>query len=642
MAARPDLLARGSSDGLSRVPYLPGLDGLRAIAVVGVMIYHANHTWLPGGFLGVEVFFVISGYLITMLLMGEHERTGTVQLGQFWKRRFRRLLPALYFMLALVALYITAFYAVVREQTRGDFVAALAYVSNWYQIFVGQGYAASEAFVPLRHLWSLAVEEQFYLIWPIVMVVILRRTRGGLPKVGARLMAISLGITVVMGFVFAGGFVPLACTTENSNGYWHIFGRCISVNDTLYLSTVTRAGGLLLGAGFAMLWRPAAIMRGPLRHKGRTLDLVAAVGLAALLLLMYFMYLFDEGYYNPWLFRGGFFVTGVVTLLIVAAATHRNAATGKLLGNPLFLWIGTRSYGLYLFHWPIYEIIRKQAQIPLTVPKFVLAMLITVPITEVSYRLLETPIRKGHLRELVQRVRADPRKLIAGTTFFALLGVATVSMVMADPHCVGAVACSLENNAGGTDSLEPTTTLATNTTVPSGSTTGPTSTTTTVPRVAAKYVSIGESVMLGAKSQLTSSGVTVNAKEKRGPVVTLNVITALKQFGTIGKGTKLVIQVGTNGPVTDAQFQAIIDAIPLDVGKIVFMTVHAPVGWTGPNNVKILGLPSKNPKVSVIDWDKESGNTTLCPDQTHVSCNLKSEIFYANLILKELGLPLIK
>jgi peptidoglycan/LPS O-acetylase OafA/YrhL len=641
MAARPDLPTRAPSGGLSRVPYLPGLDGLRAVAVVGVMIYHANHKWLPGGFLGVEVFFVISGYLITMLLMGEHERSGTVNLGQFWHRRFRRLLPALYLSLALMALYITAFYAVVREQTRGDFVAALAYVTNWYQIFVGQGYAASEAFVPLRHLWSLAVEEQFYLIWPLVMVVVLRRVRGGLPKVGARLMAISLGITVVMGFVFAGGFVPLACTTENSNGYWHIFGRCISVNDALYLSTITRAGGLLLGSGFAMLWRPAAIMRGPLRHKQRALDLLAAIGMVALLLLMYFMYLFDQGYYNPWLFRGGFFVTGVVTLMIIAAVTHRSAATGRLLGNPVFLWIGTRSYGLYLFHWPIYEIIRKQAQIPLTVPKFVLAMIITVPITEMSYRFLETPIRKGHLREMVRRVRADPRKLIAATTFFALLGVSAVSMALADPHCVGAVACSLVDNSGGTDSSVPSTTAAPQTTVHPGSSTGPTTTTTTVPRVAAKYVAIGESVMLGAKPQLIRSGFTVNAKEKRGPNATLAVVSALKQFGTIGKGTQVVIQVGTNGPVTDAQFQAIIDAVPLDVKKIVFMTVHAPFGWTGPNNVKILGLPSKSPKVSVIDWDKESGNVTLCPDQTHVSCNLKAENFYANLILKEVGLPVL-
>ncbi|MDO9173404.1 MAG: acyltransferase, partial [Actinomycetota bacterium] len=163
-----------SAAELSRMPYLPGLDGLRAIAVVGVMIYHANHSWLEGGFLGVEVFFVISGYLITLLLIGEHERSGSVNLRQFWKRRFRRLLPALYVMMALVAVYIAAFLTAERERTRGDFVAAAAYVTNWYQIWVGQGYSSGEAFVPLRHLWSLAVEEQFYLVWPLVMVLILR------------------------------------------------------------------------------------------------------------------------------------------------------------------------------------------------------------------------------------------------------------------------------------------------------------------------------------------------------------------------------------------------------------------------------------------------------------------------------------
>ncbi|MEI8240797.1 MAG: hypothetical protein WCI22_15395, partial [Actinomycetota bacterium] len=229
-------------------------------------------------------------------------------------------------------------------------------------------------------------------------------------------------------------------------------------------------------------------------------------------------------------------------------------------------------------------------------------------------------------------------KLVAATTFVALVGVSAISMAMAKPQCVGAVACSLAD--GGTDSSMPSSTSTTQPAVP-GSTSGPATTTTTVPKVAAKYLSIGESVMVGARNQLTTAGVTVNAKEKRGPNATLAVILALKQFGTIGKGTQLVIQVGTNGPVTDAQFQAIIDAIPLDVKKVVFMTVHAPVGWVGGNNVKILGLPSKNPKISVIDWDKESANVTLCPDGVHVTCNLKAENFYANLILKAVGLPLI-
>jgi peptidoglycan/LPS O-acetylase OafA/YrhL len=344
MSDRPTNLPSGTpTGGLSRVPYLPGLDGLRAIAVVAVMIYHANHTWLKGGFLGVEVFFVISGYLITLLLMGEDERTGGVNLRDFWMRRARRLLPALYVMMALLAVYITAFYPAVRAQTRGDFVAGIFYVSNWYQIIVGQGYASSEAFVPLRHLWSLAVEEQYYFFWPLVMVFILHRSRRRLPSVGLKLIGASFVVAVIMGLLFADGFVPLACSTENSNGYWTLFGRCISVNDTLYLGSISRSGGLLLGAGFAMLWRPAAIMRGPLRDKGRRVDVVAAVGMVLLLFLFWTMYLLENGRYNPWLFRGGFFITGLITLMIVAGATHQGAATGKLLGTPVLNWIGTRS-----------------------------------------------------------------------------------------------------------------------------------------------------------------------------------------------------------------------------------------------------------------------------------------------------------
>jgi peptidoglycan/LPS O-acetylase OafA/YrhL len=544
-------------------------------------------------------------------------------------------------MMALLAIYICVFYPVVRAQTRGDFAAGILYVSNWYQIFVGQGYAASEAFVPLRHLWSLAVEEQFYLLWPLVMVVVLRRSRRRLPQVGVKLIAISFVITLVMGVVFVGGFVPLACTTENSNGYWHIFGRCISINDTLYLSSITRAGGLMMGAGFAMLWRPAAILRGPMRYKFRTLDLLAGVGLVLLCVLMYFMYLFDEGYYNPWLFRGGFFLVGIVTLFIVAAASHQYAATGVVLGNPVFLWLGTRSYGLYLYHWPVYEIIRKQAQIPLTVPKFVLAMLITIPLTEASYRLVETPIRKGQLSAMIRRIRSDSRMLVAACSVLLLLGAATLSFAMADPHCVGSVACSLAANTDPTDTTAPSSTQPQ--VVPGSSTSSTsTSTTTTIPKVPEKYVAIGESVMVGAKVQLQSGGLLVDAKENRGPEGVKNAILNRKKAGDIGKGTTVVVQVGTNAPVSKDQLEAILAAVPLDAKGVVFMTVHAPVAWVPDNNVAIKALPDAHKNVRVIDWDAESSKTKLCPDGIHVTCNKEAPVFYANLVFAELKLPALK
>ena len=278
---------------VSRVPQMPGLDGMRALAVVAVMVYHANNTWLHGGFLGVEVFFVISGYLITLLLIGEHERSGRVDLKQFWLRRFRRLLPALFMMLAILTVYVAAGYANARGRTRGDILGGLSYVSNWYQIWVGAGYTAREAFAPLRHLWSLAVEEQFYLLWPLVMVAILRRGRQRLPRVAVWLVVIVGLITAGVAVLYVPGDVDAACSPDAMTGYWRIAGRCVSINDALYLGTLSRAGGLLLGAALAMIWRPVAIMRGPLRTKGHLLDVAALCGVALLGWMMWHTHLAD-------------------------------------------------------------------------------------------------------------------------------------------------------------------------------------------------------------------------------------------------------------------------------------------------------------------------------------------------------------
>ena len=641
MSARPTVPRPATAEaGLSRVPYLPGLDGLRAIAVIGVMIYHAHHEWLPGGFLGVEVFFVISGYLITLLLMGERERNGHVDLRQFWARRFRRLLPALYVMMAFVAVFVAAFYSVAREQTRGDFLAGIFYISNWYEIFVGQGYGASEAFVPLRHLWSLAVEEQFYLVWPLVMVAILRRSRSRLPAIGLKLIGVSVFIAIMVAWLYVPGVVAVSCGTEFTRGTWTIFGRCIAVNDMLYLGSFSRAGGLMLGAGFAMLWRPVAIMRGPLRDKGRRLDVLAALGLALIVFFMLTMYLQERGVYNPWLYRGGFFLTGVATLLLIAATTHQGAATGKLLGHRALLWVGTRSYGLYLFHWPVFQMIRKQANIQLSIPQIILGVLITVPITEASYRFIESPIRKNGLRATLAGLRGEARHLMAGVAVALLVGLAAVSLLRADPHCVGEVNCSLAAAGQGPDTTLPAETVPaeSGTTLP-GETIA---TTTTVPKVPQKFVAIGESVMAGAASQLQSAGVLVQVKEGRGPEGVKNAVILLRDAGDVGAGTRIVIQVGTNAPLTQSELDAIMVEVPTDAAGVVFMTIHADIEYVPANNELIRAMPSKHSNVSVIDWDVKAAEVELCADGTHISCNGSGPAtFYTNLILEAFGLPLI-
>ncbi|MGI9052955.1 MAG: acyltransferase family protein [Ilumatobacteraceae bacterium] len=411
---------------ISSIPYLPGLDGMRGLAVAAVMVYHANNAWLPGGFLGVEVFFVISGYLITLLLIGEHERSGSVNLGQFWLRRARRLLPALFVLLIGVTVYTALFRRDALGQLRGDVIASLTYVTNWYQIWVGQGYTAAGDFAPLRHLWSLAVEEQFYLLWPLVMVGLMRLGRKRLPTLSLYLLGAAIGVSVLMGVLFYGG--PAGTCEITPGAYWQLGERCISKTDTLYLGTITRAGGLLLGGAFAMVWRPMAIIRGPMRSKAPVLDACAVFGLAALGALCWSLFVVKPGGADAWLFRGGFFIAGLATLLLIAAVTHQKAKAGPVLGNVVLLWVGTRSYGLYLYHWPIYQAIRRVAGNPLTWPQFVLAVALACVVTELSYRFVETPIRKGAVGRWWKQLRAShdpvPRRLIAtGAAAIAALTV---------------------------------------------------------------------------------------------------------------------------------------------------------------------------------------------------------------------------
>ena len=426
---------------ISRVPYLPGLDGMRAIAVVAVMIYHANNSWLPGGFLGVEMFFVISGYLITLLLIAERERTYRISLVDFWLRRARRLLPALFLLMGLLTLWTALFERDALGQLRGDVFAAFFYVSNWYQVWVGLGYTATGDFAPLRHLWSLAVEEQFYLVWPLVMVAFLGRT--GTRRVAnfSRWLFVgAIGITILVGLAYHPGVIGEPEVTPEA--YWNVAGRPISKLDTLYLSTVARAGGLLLGAGFAMVWRPFAIVRGPLSDRGRAFDVVAVLAFAGFGWMCWNIHLVDPSGADGRLFRGGLFGAGILTLLIIAAVTHRGSAANRLLGGTVLTWIGTRSYGLYLFHWPIYQIIRNVAGNSLRLHEFLLAMIPTLIITELSYRFVETPIRIGGVGALTQRVRNREVRRPTGL----LVGAVAITVVMAVFAGVALATADLKQN----------------------------------------------------------------------------------------------------------------------------------------------------------------------------------------------------
>jgi hypothetical protein len=493
------------------------------------------------------------------------------------------------------------------------------------------------------------------------------------------------------------------------HGYWDVFGRCISVNDTLYLSTITRAGGLMLGAGFAMFWRPMALLRGPMRRKGHLLDLFAFLGVIALGAMMWKLSLSGSGSefgvrFNPWLFRGGLFATGLATVVIIAAVVHRGAVMGKLLGNPVFRWVGTRSYGLYLFHWPIYEIIRKSAGAALSVKQLLLAMAITLPITELSYRFIETPVRRGQLSEALRRqprrsARRHQRRLVlVAATVAMALGFASVSIAVADNECVGALECSLQQPGLVAVSAAPTVTAATSPTTTSTTTTTTTVATTAVatttstatagsvlitpiggsapqattspasaptvttsppvPTTAAPAttappptappangglapVALGESVMLGARPILNAGGITVDAEVSRQGRQMVALVQAMRAADQLGQ--TVIIQIGTNGSVSSADFAAIMAQLPADLTpQVVFLTVRAPKKWIDANNAIIRSLPAQYKNVSVLDWAVASNGTKLCSDGIHVVCGGGAAQFYSNLIFDAIGRPDLK
>ncbi len=629
---RPEVQAN-----ISRVPYLPGLDGMRALAVVAVMIYHANSDWLKGGFLGVEVFFVISGYLITLLLISEKERTNDVDMKGFWIRRARRLLPALFVMLFMLTIWTALFERSTLGKLRGDVVAALTYSSNWYQVYTGQGYSAANDFAPLRHLWSLAVEEQFYLIWPIVMVLLLRVGSRRVADLSRWLFGVALAITILLALLYHQG--PIGTAQVTPEAYWHIFGRDIAKADFLYLSTFTRAGGLLLGSAFAMVWRPVALIRGPLRERGPLLDGFGAAGLAVLALMMWSVGFVGSRGADPLLFRGGFFLSAIATLAVIAAVTHPRTLTGRALSVPVLVWVGLRSYGLYLYHWPVYQLMRHIAGKHMKFHEFLIAMAITLVITELSYRYIETPIRKGALGRSWAKVRDDRdpgrrKAVLAGAfvgTALAIFGVTSLATaelkqndveqslsqgaestcdVLADPTCGAATTEGPTTTGVGVDTttgpssdpaLDPTvSTVAEPTTVET--------TTTTLAPAPIPMLAIGDSVMLGAAPQLEGIGFLVDAKESRQFSSGVELAETLKSEGRLGD--VVAVHLGTNGPIGQSEMDRMMAALA-DVPQVILITTALPdearYGYKDDNNGLIYDTVATYPNATLVDWGGLAG-----------------------------------
>jgi peptidoglycan/LPS O-acetylase OafA/YrhL len=366
---------------------MPGLDGLRAIAVLSVIAFHLGFGWAPGGLLGVGIFFTLSGYLITDILLSQLSARGRIKLGAFWLGRARRLLPALFVMLAIVIAWVTVFGPAQPDQFRKAVASAVFYVNNWEQIFANVSYFARFAPEgPLNHLWSLSVEEQFYILWPFLLLLGVKLVHERpLPSgVRPRLALVAVVFAVISSIEMAVLYHP---TLDPSR---------------IYYGTDTRAGGLLFGAALAMVWPSRRLSHRITPGARNTLDALGALGLLIIAIMIW-----QVGEFDSFLYQGGFVVLSLATVLVLMALAHPACRLGRWVGVRPLRWVGVRSYGIYLWQTPIIVLTLSaktaQSESPLTKALQFAAVL---AVAALSWKFIEEPIRHGAIGRFFARRRA--------------------------------------------------------------------------------------------------------------------------------------------------------------------------------------------------------------------------------------------
>jgi len=533
---------------------------------------------------------------------------------------------------------------------RGDVVAAFMYGFNWFQIWVGTSYFSAFGFVPLRHLWSLAVEEQFYLVWPVLIAVVLKVFGRRPLLLGTLFFAASIAVSMYVAKTFEPG--ANGSVLETPDHYIALFGHAVSKVDFLFLGTLGRSGGLLIGSALAFWWKPSMFNNDHPTSERFIVSVVGWVGVLGLGAMLWSFHDVVEGGvdggtsgYAP-LFQGGFLLVGLASIAIIAAAVHPHTLLAtRVLGNPVLVYIGQRSYGLYLFHWPIFQFYRQFAGKGLNVVEFVLLFALALVFTEVSYRFIEMPVRSGGLREAWGKFRhsrldSDREKrqgiiaigvVVAVVPIFALVSLATAQVKLDD------IGQSLADGESGVVNVMTSTTMvaSTMTTIASDDTTVTAPQTTTLDGQVIEIIAIGDSVMLGAANVLTERGITVDALKSRPFRQALEIGNYLKSVNRLGE--IVIIHLGTNNYVDQKTLDEIM--VPLaDVDTVVFVTNHVPSKkWQDPNNVLLRGMPDQYGNVKILDWYTiaVAHPEYLYGDKIHL--NPEGQAVYADLIMQAIG-----
>ena len=561
------------------IRYIPAIDGLRAVAVIAVILYHLGFTWIPGGFLGVDLFFVISGYVITRLLLDSIQRSGGLDLRAFYVARIRRLLPPLLFMIVTTTVVVGLWAPDTMRRFLGDTPFALFGGMNWWLVFRQTDYFEAIGRPPLlQHTWSLGVEAQFYLVWPLILLLVLRYFGKNKIPGAALLIAAFSGIALLV--------VSLQIDAASGSQVSHV-----------YFGTDTHSIGLFLGAALAVRWIPQNLQETVSRKAQDFIDGIGVFGFLGIIAAFLFI---DET--DPTLYKLAFPLAGIFGCAIITSVVHPASRFAPILSSKPFIWIGERSYAIYLWHWVIFQVTRPNYDLEGSDWALVaLRILVVFALADISLRLVELPVRSGLIDYWFKGMKYRTKRVQIRQKFGVLLIVISI-LGSAASVASSAIIKGDRQLAELKEQLQPPIDMQ------------PLPTDGTNPGL---WVT-GDSVILGIRFELDSRhdiGL-INARVGRQAPELLEVITNDKE--NMSTAT-IVLNLGNNNKLSEAQVAAIFEEIK-NQPRIVVVNTAVPRPWRDDNNA-LISQYAATYGAYLVDWASisEGHSEYFGPDGVHLS-----------------------